>query len=300
MDAPLVHDRLVVAVLSSGSRGNCTYIGDGKHGVLIDCGLSTRNVVNRLAGLGLGGRWGAPVDAVLVTHEHADHVGAAAILDRRMSEGRPELLPFYITRGTEGALDARVRPRRVERVTPGRPFQLGSLRIEPMSVPHDTREPVAFLVESHGVRAGVITDLGRTTTMVEHALGSLDVAVLEFNHDLEMLMDGAYPWSLKQRVKGPHGHLSNAQAEAIVAAGASSRLRHVVLAHLSQDNNRPDKAIAAAERGLHLAGVKAKIHVGRQFEATPPIAVDATPAPVRARPRGRAPATPDLQQRLFP
>lgn len=291
--APLHHDRLVVAVLSSGSRGNCTYIGDGRHGVLIDCGLSTRNVVQRLAALGLGGPWGAPVDAVLITHEHTDHVGGAAILDRRLSTGRAEPLPFYLTRGTDQALDDRVRPRRVVHVHPGRPFQIGTLRIEPLSVPHDTREPVAYLVTSRGVRAGVITDLGRTSALVEQALGSLDIAVLEFNHDLEMLLDGAYPWSLKQRVRGPHGHLSNDQAQAILAAGATSRLRHVMLAHLSQDNNRPDKAIAAAERGLHQAGIRARIHVGLQYEASEPLSLDAAE---EAAPPTRV----DAQPRLFP
>ncbi len=294
----LCHHDVVVATLGSGSRGNCTYIGTETRGVLIDCGLSTRQTVKRLAEIGLSE---ARIDAVLVTHEHADHVGAAAILDRHLHKTTGRRVPFYMSRGTRHGLNPKCLPERVELVTSGRPFVIGSagdrsrnepvlagsngaLVVEPWTVPHDTVDPLAFAVNVGDVRAGVITDLGRPTRLVERQFGSLDIAVLEFNHDLEMLIDGAYPWKLKQRVKGAHGHLSNRQAGDVVRRGSAGRLKHLVLAHLSEDNNNPDVALRAADQALcDVSASGVTVHVASQQIPLGPLRVRSTFNPPRAR-----------------
>ncbi|MEQ1507537.1 MAG: MBL fold metallo-hydrolase, partial [Myxococcota bacterium] len=305
----LFHHDLVVATLASGSRGNCTYVGDTRSGVLIDCGLSTKQVLGRLADIGLGD---VRIDAVLVTHEHSDHVGAARILDDRLYDRQGQRVPFHLTRGTRRALDERCVPTRRVPVTSGTPFQVGAYRVEPYAIPHDTVDPVAYLVSSRDVTVGVLTDLGRTTRLVEQYVARMDVAVIEFNHDLELLMDGAYPWSLKQRVRGPHGHLSNDQAGELVRTCASSRLRHLVLAHLSEENNLPERALEAAQAALAGAGLGGvTVSVASQQLPLGPFVVGAAavavarrkPAadPGRGRPRGRtapppAPEPPKVAQ----
>ena len=306
----LFHDQLIVAVLASGSRGNCTYIGDGRTGVLVDCGISTRQILTRMAQIGLAD---APLDAVLVTHEHSDHVAAARVLDDRILKKSGNRIPFYMTRGTSQRLSERVLPKRVERVLPGQAFAVGSLIVEPTGVPHDGVDPVAYAVASGGARAGVITDLGRNTRLVEDKLASLDVAVLEFNHDVELLMDGAYPWQLKQRIRSPHGHLSNAQAAEMLGRAASrGRLKEVVLAHLSEENNRPERALLAADEALMRARrPDVRLHCGKQAATLAPITADVPldrvtkPAPLPRRRRARversepsAPPAP-MQMSLF-
>jgi phosphoribosyl 1,2-cyclic phosphodiesterase len=271
--SPLFHEQLVVAVLASGSRGNCTYIGDGRSGVLVDCGISTKQILLRMSQIGLGD---APVTAVLVTHEHSDHVSAARVLDDRLFKRTGTRIPFFMTPSTGHQLSDRVLPKDVHAVQPGRAFRVGSLTVEPTSVPHDGVDPVAYVVESRGVRAGVITDLGRSTRLIERKLSSLDVAVLEFNHDVELLMDGAYPWQLKQRIRSPQGHLSNAQsAQMLERACAAGRIKEVVLAHLSEENNRPERALRAADEAIVRSRRRqVRLHCGKQSETLAPITAD--------------------------
>jgi phosphoribosyl 1,2-cyclic phosphodiesterase len=210
-----------------------------------------------------------------------------------------------MSRGTEHGLDPRCAPKRIELVHSGRLFRAGAFTIEPYSVPHDTRDPLAFLISRGDLTVGVLTDLGRSTRLVECHVARMDVAVIEFNHDVQMLLDGPYPWSLKQRVRGPHGHLSNAQAGALVTAAATSRLQHLVLAHLSDDNNTPEQAYAEAEAALHRAGLRhVQITVARQTDPVGPMQLAARSTPGVARPRSaRAPRSlplpPASQLRLF-
>lgn len=302
----LFHHDVVVAVLGSGSRGNATYIGDGRHGVLVDCGLSTRQVHKRLEAVGLSG---VPIDAVLLTHEHADHVGAAGVLSRRLLKDTGRRVPFFMSRGTRRGLPRQCVPERTETIRAGVAFRLGRWKVEPYSVPHDTADPVAYVVDLGPLRIGVVTDLGHVTRLVQRKLASCDVAVVEFNHDEEMLIEGPYPWHLKQRIRGRHGHLSNLQAEdLVVEAVREGRLREVVLAHLSEENNTPDRALLAASRALQRAGRQGvRVRVAQQDEPLEPTRrqVPVTPLPTGTpaaprRTRSRAePLAPGVQQTLF-
>ena len=269
----LFHQDVVVAPLGSGSRGNATYIGDGKTGVLVDCGLSTRQIVQRMARIGLADE---PIDAVLVTHEHSDHVASAAILERHLRRHTGKPPTFYMTAGTARGVPQRCQPENVELIRAGTSFIVGGLRVEPVSVPHDTRDPVAYTVASGATRVGVMTDIGCPTRLLVRQLASLDIAVLEFNHDVEMLIDGDYPWHLKQRIRGHHGHLSNDQAAKLLyqATINSRRLRHVMLAHLSEENNSPVKAVGACDEALTRAGrLDIVVRICEQENALPPAVI---------------------------
>jgi phosphoribosyl 1,2-cyclic phosphodiesterase len=174
-----------------------------------------------------------------------------------------------MTSGTAEGLGAKVRPIDITLITAGAPFRVDSWLIEPYSVPHDTRDPVAFVIERDGLRTGTISDLGRSTRLVERQLASMDVALVEFNHDIDMLMDGSYPWSLKQRVSGDQGHLSNAQAAELLNRGASERLSHVLLGHISEENNTPELVLDSAETAIrHSAFPTIRIELANQKAPT--------------------------------
>ncbi len=232
------------ASLASGSRGNCLVAEAGVTRVLVDCGLSPRETERRLARLGLAP---AELSAILVTHEHDDHVGHAYPFAARHA------LPVYLTHGTRRAQeDAGAAADGVElRLIEGRaPFAVGDVRVEPFTVPHDAREPVQFVLGDGARRLGVLTDLGTSTAHVETVLSGCDALVLETNHDLDLLWGGDYPKWLKERIGGPFGHLDNAAAGRLLAALERSRLKHVVAAHLSQQNNTAALARAALAQAL--------------------------------------------------
>ncbi len=232
------------ASLASGSKGNCLVAEAGVTRVLVDCGLSPRETERRLARLGLAP---AELSAILVTHEHDDHVGHAYPFAARHA------LPVYLTHGTRRAQeDAGAAADGVElRLIEGRaPFAVGDVRVEPFTVPHDAREPVQFVLGDGARRLGVLTDLGTSTAHVETVLSGCDALVLETNHDLDLLWGGDYPKWLKERIGGPFGHLDNAAAGRLLAALERSRLKHVVAAHLSQQNNTAALARAALAQAL--------------------------------------------------
>lgn len=239
---------LSVCVLGSGSTGNCTWVASETTAVLVDGGLSAKETLRRLELDGT--RAMASVQAVLVTHEHDDHVAGLGTLHRRHK------LPLY---GTSGTVHALSRHEKFQNLpwsvfAPGSSFRVGDLSIHPFSIPHDAYDPVAFVV-SHGTqRIGIVTDLGMPTTVVRERLRGCQVIVMETNHDEQMLKDAARPWALKQRIAGNQGHLSNEQAGEIIGGVADSGLRHVYVAHLSQDCNRPEKATAVMNRVLQAAG----------------------------------------------
>jgi phosphoribosyl 1,2-cyclic phosphodiesterase len=228
------------AWLGSGSRGNAALVEADGYTVMIDCGLGLREAERRL------GRLGCPpagIDAILVTHEHGDHIGGVARFAAR------HRIRVLATSGTARGFRADPPPR-LELIHAHEPFQAGPLEVMPMPVPHDAREPCQFVFSDGGARLGIVTDLGRVTPHVIDSLQGCDALGLECNHDEDLLAAGPYPARLKRRVAGSLGHLSNAQAAALLQAVASSRLRHVVALHLSEVNNQPGLAQAALAGAL--------------------------------------------------
>lgn len=233
-------------VLASGSSGNCTLVEGDRGRVLIDCGLSARAAGRRLASVGCDPK---TIDALIVTHEHGDHVGGAGSFSRRFGT------PIYTSSGTAAA--ANLSPDDVAAlriIAAGQGFEAGGMRHHPFTVPHDAADNVGLIVECDGTRLGYVTDLGHLTPLVTERLRECDVLVAEANHDTEMLVGGPYPWSVKQRILSRHGHLSNDEMAQLVAAVASTRTRKVFLAHLSTTNNRPGLALSACRRALAAAG----------------------------------------------
>ncbi len=228
------------ASLGSGSSGNGLVVESGRTRVLLDCGFTLGESERRLARLGLKA---SELDAILVTHEHSDHIGGVARLASRHG------LTVHLTRGTALSLPEAFPPQQVSLLDPHAPFSIGELFIDPIAVPHDAREPVQFAFSDGRARLGVATDLGCSTPHVEAKLSGCDALVLECNHDGDMLESGGYPRALKQRISGRLGHLENAAAAELLSRVDRSKLRHVIAAHLSRENNRPELAAAA------LAGV---------------------------------------------
>jgi len=221
--------------LGSGSTGNATLVeatSDGRTSrLLIDCGFTLRHLDARLARAGL---MASDIDAIFITHEHGDHIGCAHALSRR------ERIPVWMSEGTWLATGGRDFEGRLHLARDGLDIQVGNLLIQPFTVPHDAREPLQLRCTDGARSLGVLTDLGHATPHVLGCLMGLDALLLEFNHDADMLAGSAYPPFLKQRVGGNYGHLSNAAAGAIAKAVLHSGLRHVLGAHLSEQNNRPE------------------------------------------------------------
>jgi phosphoribosyl 1,2-cyclic phosphodiesterase len=230
--------------LGSGSSGNALVVENGATRVMMDCGFGLGETERRLGRAGL-----VPSDlaAVLVTHEHEDHLGGVARFAKRHA------LPVYLTRGTAQALPADFPAVLVRYIDSHLAFAIDALAIEPFPVPHDAREPVQYRFSDGAVALGVVTDLGCITRHVVDKLSGCEALVIECNHDLDMLMGGAYPASLKHRVAGRFGHLDNAGARQLVESLDRSRLRHLIAAHLSQQNNTPALARAALAGALGCA-----------------------------------------------
>jgi phosphoribosyl 1,2-cyclic phosphodiesterase len=230
------------ASLGSGSEGNALVVQAGETTVIIDCGFGLAETVTRL------GRLGVPaedVDAILVTHEHDDHVGGVSRVSRKFD------IPVYLTHGTFMALGEKRRTlTQVNLIDSHTPIAIGDIEIRPYPVPHDAREPTQFVLGDGAKRLGVLTDTGVSTPHIEEMLSGLEALVLECNHDRDMLMNSSYPYSLKQRIAGRFGHLDNDTAGGILAALDASRLQHCIAAHLSQQNNTPDLARAALAGAL--------------------------------------------------
>ena len=309
-------------VLASGSRGNCTVLSGGRTRILVDAGLSCRELFRRMK---LAGEEPATLNAIVITHEHQDHVNGLAVTARRLG------IPVYFTEATHRAWMRWLQPRRqmsyaqwlemvrkqaaerqaepeaqendppddpngddpgesavenlvetapassdsaldpapdpsssrppalkddptwlpaVEYFQPGEPFSIGDICLSPFTIPHDAADPVGFVFSSEGVRLGFATDLGYIPPNVREQLRDLDLLLLESNHDLEMLRDGPYPWSVKQRVLSRVGHLSNDAASEFLAADYDGQAAYIILGHLSENNNLPELARVAAERAL--------------------------------------------------
>jgi phosphoribosyl 1,2-cyclic phosphodiesterase len=293
-----------MTVLASGSRGNSTLVSSSRTRILVDAGLSCRELLKRMQ---MADEDSAAIDALLITHEHQDHVQGLAVLARKLG------VPVYFTPATHrawmrwmmphkrmtyavwlaqrqdlaqrqasavqevgepqaavsladedascievGAAEEFAEPRQedpcrlpgVEYFAAGSGFWIGDIAITPFTVPHDAADPVGFVFAADGVRVAIATDLGYMPPNVKIAIRNCDVLMLESNHDLEMLRDGPYPWSVKQRVMSRVGHLSNEAASDFLEKNYDGNASYVVLAHLSECNNLPELARVTAERAL--------------------------------------------------
>jgi phosphoribosyl 1,2-cyclic phosphodiesterase len=230
------------ASIGSGSEGNGLVVEAGATRILIDCGFGVRDTVMRLARIGIEP---SSLTAIFVTHEHADHVGGVPAFAARHG------IPVWLTFGTLTVIGERFEGmERIYGFDSGDEIVIGDLAIRPFPVPHDAREPVQFVVTDGAFRLGVLTDLGMSTPCVEQSLSGCDALVLECNHDLDLLAGCDYPASLKQRIAGRFGHLHNGASAALLAALDTSRLQHILAAHLSKQNNTPDMARAALSAAL--------------------------------------------------
>ncbi|HEY1579722.1 MAG TPA: MBL fold metallo-hydrolase [Terracidiphilus sp.] len=303
-------------VLASGSKGNCSVVTGGKTRILVDAGLSCRELFRRMKQVDENP---ATIDAIIVTHEHSDHVGGLAVTARKLG------IPVYFTEATHRAWVRWLSPRKqmtysqwleqcrqqaaarmaeadapcaedcdpddadtesaemagtsgsaeegpatstkkknaekekkdptelpgVHYFQAGKPIQIGDISVSPFTIPHDAADPVGFVFQSEGVRLAVATDLGYVPPNVKAQLKSVDLLLLESNHDLEMLRDGPYPWSVKQRVLSRVGHLSNEAAATYLESEYDGQAAYVILGHLSESNNLPELARISAERALN-------------------------------------------------
>jgi len=245
---------LTLTVLASGSKGNATYISNGHTAILLDAGLSGKALQQRMAAKGLDP---AGLDAILVSHEHSDHIKGVGVLSRRFG------LTVYISDGTwQASRNALGKLADMRPFTCGHPFSIGDLAIHPFSISHDAADPAGFTISCNGTKVGVATDLGIVTGVVRDHLEACDALILEANHDPQMLIDGPYPWPLKQRIRGRSGHLSNDDAATLLETLCHDRLAHVILAHLSEENNTPDKAKKIMEMVINHSDTK--LHVASQ------------------------------------
>ncbi len=231
---------LLFQVLASGSKGNAVLVCSPKTRILVDAGTTCKQIVQRLEKTPVRAN---RLDALLLSHEHVDHVSAAGVISRKFD------LPVYLSRGTlENLPPTTGQLSSVSVFGTGRSFDVGDLRIHPFATSHDAREPAGFIIDHDGSRLGICTDLGIVTNLVRVRLQGCHGLILEANHNVEKLMEGPYPWFLKQRIKSAHGHLSNEEACELLETVYHDTMQSVVFAHLSETNNHPDLVLESCRR----------------------------------------------------
>lgn len=225
---------LRVCLLASGSKGNSLFIEAGETRVLVDAGLSAREIAVRLETLGVAA---SDLSGILISHEHGDHIRGAGTLARRFK------IPVLISYPTSKQTHEHFRSASLVEFEAGCSFEFRDIHIDPFPITHDTTDPVGFIIESHEAKVGFATDLGIATRLVQEKLKFCRLLVLESNHDENMLLNGPYPWHLKQRIKSRHGHLSNVESAELLSELMHPGLEGVFLAHLSEVNNHPGIAL---------------------------------------------------------
>jgi phosphoribosyl 1,2-cyclic phosphodiesterase len=238
-----------VSVLASGSRGNTAIVESSSARILVDAGVSCRETFKRIKSIGREPR---EISAILITHEHSDHVYGLATLAKKLN------VPVFMTGATHQAWARALRDEagelpkleKLELFAAGRAFQVGDITVMPFTIPHDAADPVGFTFRADGTKVGIVTDLGYMPASVRDHLRGCDVLMIESNHDLEMLRVGPYPWSVKQRVMSRVGHLSNESLAQFFEQDYDRAASYIVLAHISQENNHPEVALRAAENAL--------------------------------------------------
>ncbi len=255
------------SVLASGSGGNACYVETETASILVDAGLSCREIERRLQSVGVeAGR----LDALIITHEHSDHIKGAGPVARRFG------LPIYTNRRTlEKGVKTLGPLAQTVIIQNGEPFSINGLTVHPFTKCHDAADPFGLVISSGDKRIGLATDLGRSTNLVENVLRECQALVMEFNYDPAMLEDGPYPLDIKRRIKGAEGHLSNIQGAELLRSVYHEGLDCVVIAHLSKINNHPEKAYSAALKALHscCSLERVKIVISEQDEPIPMIEV---------------------------
>ena len=243
---------LRICVLASSSAGNATFIASSRTRLLIDAGISRREIVDRLAAIG---ELPEALDAVLISHEHTDHVCGLLPLARKFH------LPVYMSALTAPAMAWGDYLPRLELFQAGQRIRIGDLEIDTFTIPHDAVDPVGFCVCADGVKAGFVTDLGYLPESVRYHLRHCDCLALESNHDLDMLKVGPYPWPVKQRVMGRNGHLSNDMVSDFILESLNGNLKTLLLGHLSEHNNHPAIVHMAASRALRRRWLAPKLMI---------------------------------------
>ena len=233
-------------VLASGSKGNCSIVASSRTCILVDAGLSCRETLRRMSSAGEDPQ---TLTAILISHEHSDHVNGVPVLARKLK------IPIYMTGATNDMWARQCGKKqthldRLELFSSGHSFHIGDIQVTPFTIPHDAADPVAFAFRVEGVKVAIVTDLGYIPASVRDQIRESDVLMVESNHDLEMLRVGRYPWSVKQRVMSRVGHLSYAALAEFFASDYDGNAAFVVLAHLSEENNHPEIARDTAERAL--------------------------------------------------
>jgi phosphoribosyl 1,2-cyclic phosphodiesterase len=238
-----------MTVLASGSRGNCTVFSNSTTSILVDAGISCRETFKRMKAAGEDPQ---KVRAIVISHEHGDHVAGLPVLARKLQ------VPVYITEATyhswrKFTRDPEGKPARLERrehFQAGRSFPIDGVTVTPFTISHDAADPCGFTFQSDGIKIGVVTDLGYITPNVKQSLRRCDALMIESNHDLEMLRNGPYPWMVKQRVMSRVGHLSNTALADFFENEYDGQAAFLVLAHLSEHNNHPELARETAHKAL--------------------------------------------------
>jgi phosphoribosyl 1,2-cyclic phosphodiesterase len=245
-------------VLASGSSGNAALLATENTRILIDAGLSMKELGRRMAEVGEDIR---RLDAIVVTHEHTDHTSGLAVLGR----AKDLRAAIFLTRLTVPAIDwGEVPPKRLEPFQAGASFRIGDIEVQSFGIPHDAIDPVGFTFEAQGVRFGVATDLGYIPESVKYHLRRTDLLLLEANHDLDMLKVGPYPWSVKQRVMSRVGHLSNLIMSDFLMQDLDSCTANLILGHISEQNNHPEIVRMIATQTLEGRGLSPRLTIAEQ------------------------------------
>ena len=249
------HPIVKFCVLASGSSGNAALLATENTRILVDAGLSMRELGKRLLA---AGEELSRIDAVLITHEHSDHVSGLPVIARRLKK------PCFLTRLTGPAIDWGKGEPQVESFQAGASFSIGDIDVQSFSIPHDAIDPVGFCFQAQGIRIGIATDLGYIPESIKFHLRHTDLLLLEANHDLDMLKVGPYPWSVKQRVMSRVGHLSNLGMQDFVLQDFDSGTAHLVLGHLSEQNNHPEIVRMVATQSLEQRGFATRLSIAEQ------------------------------------
>lgn len=237
---------LEVSVLASGSSGNTIYVASERIKLLIDAGLSGREITRRLNKIGVKGD---EIDGIFISHEHIDHVKGAGVLSRRFN------IPLFTREATWAAAEKDIgKVEQANQVIVNNGLELGDLQVKTFSVPHDAADPCGFIIEKKGKRVAIATDMGWVTDEVKEAVRGANILILESNHDLELLKTGPYPPALKRRILGKMGHLSNDDAGACITEVIGDNHPRILLAHLSKDNNIPELAFVTVKNTLESKG----------------------------------------------